>query len=47
MVEDGFSLTRIFPSKDRIWENTVQWKPVFSHILLEQMPALTSKNIYS
>ena len=39
MREYGFSLTRILPSKDRIydsvfiWDNTGQWKPVFSHIL--------------
>ena len=39
MREYVFSLTRIFPYKDRIEdsvlirENTGQWKPVFSHIL--------------
>ena len=35
----GFSMTRILPYKDKIYnfvltrENTGQWKPVFSHIL--------------
>ena len=39
MQEYGFSLTRILPYRDKIydfvlmWENTGQWKPVFSHIL--------------
>ena len=39
MREYGFSLTRILPYKDRIYdfilrrENTGQWKPVISHIL--------------
>ena len=39
MREYGFSLTRIHPYKDKIYdsvliqENTGQWKPVFSHIL--------------
>ena len=39
MQEYGFSLTRILPYRDRIYnsililENTGQWKPVFSHIL--------------
>ena len=39
MPEDGFSLTRVFPYKDRIvnfvliGENTSPRKPVFWHIL--------------
>ena len=39
MREYGFSLTRILPYKDKIYdsvlvrENTGQWKAVFSHIL--------------
>ena len=43
MLEYGFSLTHIFPYKDRIWKNTIQWNPVFSHILVEQTLALTSR----
>ena len=39
MREYGFSVTRILPYKDKIYdfiyirENTGHWKPVFSHIL--------------
>ena len=33
MREYGCSLTRIFPYKDKIVENTGQRKPVFLHIL--------------
>ena len=50
MREYEFSLTRIHPYKDRIWdsvlirENTGQWKPVFSHILCSDIPILRKKS---
>ena len=53
MRECGFSLTRILPYKDRIYdsvlirENTGQWKPVFSHILCSDIVSQSgcAKNI--
>ena len=50
MREYGFSLTRILPDKDKIYdfvlirESTAQWKPVFSHIICSD-PLKTSKKI--
>ena len=48
MSEYGFSLTRLFPNKNKIYdsilirENTDQIKPVLSHILVKESKALDS-----
>ena len=42
MREYGFSMTRILPYNDIIydsvltWKNTAQWKPAFSHVLCSE-----------